>query len=228
LVEQLARAGVTIVSGLARGIDATAHKTALAAGGRTIAVLAHGIDQVYPPQHRGLAEDIARQGAVVSDYPLGVPPEAANFPPRNRIISALAQAVLVVEAGEQSGALITVKFALAQGRDVFAVPGPIFAMQSAGTNALIQAGAKLVRTAEDVLDELDPERIALPSPVQAELLPADPVEAALLRVLSREPQHVDDLARAAGLGAAQVASALVLLELAGRVRGVGGMCYVRG
>jgi DNA processing protein len=228
LVGPIAAAGVTIVSGLARGIDGEAHRAALDAGGRTIAVLGHGVDQVYPPEHRRLAERIAARGALVSDYAIGTPPEGGNFPPRNRIISALAQAVLVVEATQQSGALITVAFALAQGRDVFAAPGPIFAAQSAGPNGLIQAGAKLVCTPEDILDELDPGRIPLPSPVQPELLPSDPVEAALLGALSREPMHVDDLARAVGLPIAAVSSALVVLELAGRVRGVGGMCYVRG
>lgn len=228
LVGPIAAAGVTIVSGLARGVDGEAHRAALAVGGRTIAVLGNGIDQVYPPEHRGLSQQIPEHGALVSDYPVGMPPDGLNFPPRNRIISALAQAVLVVEAPEGSGALITVAFALAQGRDVFAVPGPIFAPGSAGTNALIQAGAKLVRAPADVLDELDPERIPLPSPLQPELLPADPVEAALMPLLSREPQHVDDLARAAGLPIAQVSSRLTLMELRGLVRGVGGMCYVQG
>jgi DNA processing protein len=228
LVSAVARAGVTIVSGLARGIDAEAHRAALEAGGRTIAVLGHGVDQVYPPEHAPLAGQIVGQGALVCDYPVGMPPDGANFPPRNRIISGLSQAVLVVEASEQSGALITVAFALAQGRDVFAVPGPLFAPQSVGTNGLLQAGAKLVRAPEDILDELDPERIPLPSPVQPELLPTDPVEAALVQLLTREPQHVDELARAVGLGVAQVSSALTMLELQGRVRGVGGMCYVTG
>ena len=141
LATHLAANGITIVSGLARGVDEVAHAAALAAGGRTAAVLGSGVDRVYPPENRALAEKIMQRGALLSDYPLGTPPESSNFPPRNRIISGLTMATIVVEAGETSGALITAGFAAEQGREVFAVPGSILAPQSRGTNKLIQNGA---------------------------------------------------------------------------------------
>jgi DNA processing protein len=150
LSADLARNGVTVVSGLARGIDGEAHQAALDAGGRTIAVLACGLDRVYPPEHRNLARAIVENGALVS-----VQPEARNFPPRNRIISGLSLGVLVVEAGTRSGALITVEFAIEQGRDVFAVPGNVVSRNSAGCNRLIQDGAKMVLGVEDILEELN-------------------------------------------------------------------------
>ena len=150
LVTGLVRHGVTIVSGLARGIDAVAHKIALEAGGRTIAVLGSGLDCIYPAEHRSLVREIvAGRGVVMSEYGLGVQPEAKNFPPRNRIISGLSLGVIVVEAGERSGALITANFALEQGRDVFAVPGNINSLASQGPNRLIQDGAKLVTSVDD-------------------------------------------------------------------------------
>ena len=152
---ELARAGVTVVSGLARGIDAVAHQAALDAGGRTVAVLGCGVDVAYPTQNRRLMQRILEQGAVLSEYTLGTPPEARNFPPRNRIISGLSLGVLVTEAGTRSGALITVDFAAEQGRDVFAVPGSVLNKGSKGTNALIQDGAKVVLGPEDILVELN-------------------------------------------------------------------------
>ena len=152
--QRLAQHGVTVVSGLARGVDALAHQAALKNGGRTLAVLGCGVDQIYPPEHRNLAKQICQAGGLVSDYPPGTPPEAANFPPRNRIISGLAQAVIVVEASEKSGALITAAFAMEQGREVFAVPGYLYAPQSKGTNNLIRAGGHLFMDIEDVLESL--------------------------------------------------------------------------
>ena len=147
VAEEIARGlvqnGVTVVSGLARGVDAVAHQSALKNGGRTLAVLGSGVDNIYPPEHRKLADEINQSGAIISDYPPGTPPDSANFPPRNRIISGLAQAVIVVEAGEKSGALITAAFAAEQGRDVFAVPGYLYAPQSLGTNRLIHDGARI-------------------------------------------------------------------------------------
>ena len=160
LAAGLAAAGATVVSGLARGIDTCAHRGALRGGGRTVAVLAHGIDFVYPSENRRLADQIVAQGALVTDYPAGTHPAGENFPPRNRIIAGLSAGVLVVEAGEGSGALITSHYAAEQGRDVFAVPGPITSPASRGCNLLIQDGAKLVTGLEDVLEELRP---ALPS-----------------------------------------------------------------
>ena len=151
----LAGCGVTIVSGLARGIDGIAHQAAIDAGGRTIAVLGSGLDNIYPPEHRGLADKIAVQGSVISDYPMGTKPEGRNFPPRNRIISGLSLAVIVIEAGESSGALITADFSADQGRDVFAVPGDIYKPSSKGTNRLIQAGAHPLVKPEEVLEVLN-------------------------------------------------------------------------
>ena len=221
----LARSGITIVSGLARGIDGEAHRAALEAGGRTIAVLGCGVDQVYPPEHRKLAAQIIAQGAVVSDYPLGTRPEGGNFPPRNRIISGLSLGVLITEAPVRSGALITANYAAEQGRDVFAVPGPILVRRSAGTNALIQDGAKLVLGPEDILEELNLNMVV--EQVEArQVLPADETEAALLSHLSAEPTHVDEIRQQVGLSIEQVTGTLALMELKGMVRQVGGMNYV--
>ena len=155
LASDLARNGVTIVSGLARGIDAQAHRAALEAGGRTIAVFGSGLDIIYPSEHKKLAQAVVENGALISEYALGTPPEGSNFPPRNRIISGLSLGVVIVEAGVRSGALITADFAAEQGREVFAVPGNIFHRGSQGTNRLIQQGAKLVLSVEDVLEELN-------------------------------------------------------------------------
>jgi DNA processing protein len=221
----LAANQVTVVSGLARGIDAEAHRAALDAGGRTIAVLGSGLDLIYPPENRALAEAITRAGALVSDYPPGTPPDAANFPPRNRIISGLAKAVVIVEAGEDSGALITADYAAEQGRDVFAVPGSIFQRSSRGANKLIQQGAKPILGAADILEELNLRLVT--EYKQARLVfPADETEQRLLACLSAEPLHVDDIGAQAGLPIAQVSSALALMELKGLVRQVGGMNYV--
>jgi DNA processing protein len=225
LTTALARSGITIVSGLARGIDAEAHWATLRAGGRTIAVLGCGIDQVYPPEHRKLAEEVIAHGALVSDYPLGTRPEGSNFPPRNRIISGLSLGVLVTDAGVRSGALITAGFAAEQGRDVFAVPGSILARGCAGTNALIRDGAKVVLGPEDILEELNLTMVVEQAEVR-QVLPADATEAALLARMSAEPTHVDELRQQVGLPIAQVTSTLALMELKGMVRQVGGMKYV--
>ncbi|RMF51119.1 MAG: DNA-protecting protein DprA [Anaerolineae bacterium] len=221
----LARHGVTVVSGLARGVDGVAHRAALQAGGRTLAVLGCGVDHIYPPEHRSLAEDILQAGALVSDYPPGTPPDAANFPARNRIISGLSLATVVVEAGETSGALITARFAVEQGRDVFAVPGGIYAPLSKGPNRLLKQGAHPLLSVEDVLEALNLSQVQQYR--QARLaLPEDPVERALLEHLRDEPLHVDELRALVNLPVAQVSAALTMMELKGLVRQVGAMHYV--
>jgi DNA processing protein len=221
----LARSGVTVISGLARGVDAIAHQAALNAGGRTLAVLGNGVDRVYPYEHRRLAEKILQSGALLSDYPPGTPPEASNFPPRNRIISGLSMAVVVVEAGEQSGALITASFAADQGRDVFAVPGNINAPQSVGTNQLIQQGAKPFLDVRDLLETLDLTMVT-EQRVARRILPADDLEVKLIDLLADHPLHVDDISHQIDMPIAKVTSTLALMELKGMVRQVGGMQYV--
>lgn len=225
LAELLARHGVSVISGLARGVDAAAHQTCLKFGGRTIAVLGSGVDQIYPPEHRKLAEEIAKNGAVISDYPPGTPPESNNFPPRNRIISGLSRVVVVIEAGITSGALITSTFAAEQGRDVFALPGSIYASQSKGTNRLIQQGARPLVEVKDVLDALNIEQVQ--EYRQARLdLPADLREQQLLDALGYEPVHIDDLGNLTGWGMDSLTATLTMMELKGLVRQVGGMNYI--
>jgi len=221
----LARNGITIVSGLARGIDAQAHRAALDAGCRTIAVLGSGVDVLYPPEHRGMAVEIMECGAVVSEYGLGTRPEAGNFPPRNRIISGLSLGVLVVEAGQRSGALITAGFAAEQGRDVFAVPGNIFQRSSAGCNRLLRDGATPALSVSDVLEELNLTMVEQQVNVKA-AVPASSVELRLLDHLSAEPVHVDDLCRTVDLPVSEVSGTLALMELKGQVRQAGGMTYI--
>jgi DNA processing protein len=209
LASELAQAGVTVVSGLARGIDTEAHKAALEGGGRTVAVLGSGLDILYPPENRGVARRIVDEGrgAVVSEFPLGTQPDAVNFPSRNRIISGLSLGVLVVEAGERSGALITVTFALEQGRDVFAVPGPITSRMSDGPNNLLKNGAKCVTSVRDILEELNMEMIT--EHVEAvRSLPTDPTERMLLEYLQESTQHIDDLTTRSGLPASTVSAVL--------------------
>lgn len=221
----LARHGVTVVSGLARGIDSIAHQSCLRSGGRTIAVLGSGVDQIYPPEHKQLAESIILNGAVISDYPLGTPPDGVNFPPRNRIISALSQAVVVVEASERSGALITASFAAQQGREVLAVPGNIYAPQSVGANRLIESGAHIYTGLESLFDILNLDNADQYRSAKA-VLPTDSTEAALFALLGREPLHVDEIQLKSNLPIEQVSSTLTMMELKGLVRQVGSMRFV--
>jgi DNA processing protein len=223
---QLAAQGITVISGLAHGVDSAAHRGALDGGGRTIAVLGCGIDRIYPSDNQKLANDILRHGALISEFPIGTPPEAHNFPRRNRIISGLGLGVLVVEAPEKSGALITTTIAADQGREVFAVPGNIFNPMSGGTNRLIQDGAKLVMSVEDILDELNLAHIAVQTSAVAErIAPANDNEHCLLGHLGADPIHIDDLTRLSGLPVAVVSSTLTILELKGLARMVGHMQY---
>ncbi|HRN67205.1 MAG TPA: DNA-processing protein DprA [Promineifilum sp.] len=227
LVAGLVVNGITVVSGLARGIDAVAHRTALEDGGRTIAVMASGIDKVYPPEHRDLAREIvAGRGAIISDYPFGAEPESSHFPARNRLISGLSLGVIVIEAGERSGALITARFALEQNREVFAVPGNIHSPVSVGTNRLIQQGGKLVMRVEDILEELN-LRMAAEQAVAQVVLPETAEEAALISQLSSQPIHVDELGRLTGMPMSLISSTLTMMELKGMVQQVGGMNYIR-
>jgi DNA processing protein len=229
LAAALACRGLTIVSGLARGIDAAAHRGAIEGGGRTLAVLGSGLDQIYPAEHAGLADEVAAHGAVMSEFPLGTPPLRLHFPRRNRIISGLSLGVIVVEAGVGSGALITAHHALEQGREVFAVPGRVHARYSEGCNRLIKAGAKLVESWEDVLSELvphlrrlAPKRVASPSPPGLTA-----AEQQVFDILAEGPLHIDPLIVRAGLPGGRVASALVGLEMKGLVRQLRGKVFER-
>ncbi len=225
IVADLARNGVTIISGLARGIDSIAHRVALEARGRTIAIFACGLDIVYPAENAKLAREIIEHGALVSEYPLGTKPKADNFPRRNRIMSGLSLGVLVIEAGESSGALITISHALEQNREVFAVPGSILSPNSRGTNRLIQEGAKLVMSCADILQELNLSVVAQQLEMK-ELVSVNETESRLLKELTTEPIHIDEVCRRSGLPMATVSSTLAIMEIKGMVKQVGGMNYV--
>jgi DNA processing protein len=218
MARDLAAAGVTVVSGLARGIDGAAHRGALEAGGRTVAILGSGLDQLYPPEHAPLAAKIAGQGAVVTEFPFGVPPFPQHFPRRNRLIAGWTRGVVVVEAAAKSGALSTARVALEEGREVLAVPGHPGHTGSVGTNQLIRDGAVLVRDAQDVAQEMGWE---LPAPEAA--APDDP----LLRALAREPRGLDELQARSGWGVPKILTRLTELELEDKVRRLPGPLFVR-
>ncbi|MQY51782.1 DNA-processing protein DprA [Rhodocyclus gracilis] len=235
----LARAGLSIVSGLALGIDGAAHRGALSAGGHTVALIGTGIDRIYPARHHQLALDIAAHGAVVSEYPLGTPPLAANFPRRNRLIAGMSRGVLVVEAAVESGSLITARLAAEQGRDVFAIPGSIHSPQARGCHRLLREGAKLIETAEDVLEELrwsglpSINRSAAPDTTDstagqtcADSETPDKAQR-LLAALGHDPCALDELALRSGLTAGPLSLILLQLELDGRVASLPGGRYQR-
>ncbi len=223
----MAKAGVTIVSGLASGIDAVAHWAALEAGNRTVAVLGSGVDVMYPREHTNLAAQIAENGALISEHPLGTRPKAEHFPRRNRILSGITLGTLVVEAGEHSGALITARHALDQNREVFAVPGSVLSPSSRGTNRLIQRSeAKLVSDYKDILEELNLSWVGKQIEMEA-LFPANDNESQVLHYVGHEPIHIDEIIRSSGLEISIVSSVLAMMELRGMVRQVGGMNYVR-
>ena len=229
LVGGLAARGVPIVSGMARGIDSVAHQGALKVGGRTMAVLGCGVDVVYPPENGKLAEEIVAHGAIISEYPMGTPPEAENFPRRNRIISGMSLGTIVVEAGEKSGALLTAKYALDQNREVFAVPGDISRRKSRGTNRLIKDGAKLVESVEDVLQELESKLKGLLEPPDKRPLKVTLVgaEKDVFEQLSGDPLHIDALSQQIQKSPGEVLATLLLLELKGLVRQLPGKMFVK-
>jgi DNA processing protein len=229
LAGDLASHGVCVVSGMARGVDTAAHKGALKAGGRSVGVLGCGVDKIYPPENRALFGEMADKGCLVSEFPLGTLPLAENFPRRNRIISGLCSGVLVVEAAEKSGSLITAQYALEHGRDVFAVPGNISFATSRGSNRLIKQGAKLVDCIEDILEELPgcsntstDAPLFQPSPRTFALTPK---EAAIYELLARSPLHIDDIISQTELTAGEVSSMLLHLELKGAVTPLPGTHY---
>ena len=224
IVTELVRNNITIVSGLARGIDSIAHQSALKAGGRSIAVFGCGLDIVYPAENAALAKSLLERGAQVSEYPPGTKPKPEYFPRRNRIISGLSLGVLVTEAGETSGALITASCALEQNREVFAIPGSILSPASSGTNHLIREGAKLVSNCTDILEELNLTAVARQLELK-EIVPSSDTEAHLLKQLSAEPVHIDEVCRSSNLPMSTVSSTLAMMELKGLVKQVGTMNY---
>lgn len=241
LARGLVRAGLTVISGLARGIDGAAHRAALEAGGRTIAVLAGGLSEIYPPEHAELAENIVKQGALVSETPMTVAPQPGMFPARNRIISGLSRAVIVVEANARSGALITAKHALEQGREVFAIPGNADSAASAGCLELIRSGARLIRGPEDVLEDLkgiaapsaEPSRKTTPALFESQPAPVaspppnlEPQHQAIWDLLESK-RHADELARAGGLSIGDLSRALTQMELKRLIRRLPGNFYER-
>ena len=229
LGRELAAAGITVISGLARGIDGCAHRGALAGGGRTVAVLGSGLDRMYPPEHARLAAGIAAQGALLSEFPLGAEPEPWHFPLRNRVISGLARGVVVVEAAARSGALGTADMALEQGREVFAIPGPITSPTSAGTNRLIRQGAGLVESARDVLESFPDLAARLPAVegIPAAIAGLSDSEQRLLNAIGSAPLPIDDIIRISPDPAAATAALLTALELKGLVRQHPGKIFAR-
>jgi DNA processing protein len=235
IARDLAARGITIISGGARGIDTESHRGALAGKGRTVAVLGCGIDVIYPAENEELFRLIAGSGAVVTEYPMGTPPEPNNFPPRNRIISGMSIGVVVIEAADDSGSLITASYSLEQGREVYAVPGSVVSPTSRGTNSLIKKGAKLVEGSQDILmdlfpalkgylRELDFDTSVAPSPD----FKLEPDEKALYECISLNPEHIDALVSKSGINASKALSLLLGLEMKGAVRQISGMRFVRG
>lgn len=224
LVRELSSSGLTIVSGMARGVDSLAHKTALDCGCRTIAVLGCGVDIIYPAQNVILAKEIIKNGALVSEYPPGTQPIPGHFPARNRIISGLSLGTLVTEADEKSGSLITAGSALEQNREVFAVPGPIYSRLSKGPSGLIKQGAKLVTSAEDILEELNIEQKQKAQKVK-QILPDNLDEEAIIKLLINEPKHIDQLLRESKFSSDKLNGLLVTMELKGKISSLGNGSY---
>ena len=228
IVEPLAHAEIGIVSGLALGIDGLAHEAALAAGGKTYAVVGTGLDQMYPPQHAQLADRIVKEGgAIISEFPLGTQPLPQNFPQRNRIVAGMCAGTLVIEAGEKSGALLTAKLALDENREVFCIPGDITRETSVGTNKFIRLGAQLATSANDILTALNLQQNPEYSGAHSAYAGATTEEKVILKNLSTEPRHVDELASLCDCDPSVITSTLTVLELQGHVRHVGGLHYTK-
>ncbi len=231
IATELARNGITVVSGMARGIDSIGHLSALKEHGRTIAVFGSGLDVIYPPEHRRLAERISSSGALVSEFFLGTRPEAPNFPRRNRLISGLSLGVVVVEAGAKSGALLTANCALEQNREVFAIPGNLWSQKSEGTNRLIKQGAKLVTSVEDILEELPIAlrggKLSSLAAREADLPDLSQGEKGIFKLISDEPRHIDRIATDASVSVWDALSLLLSLELKGLVKQLSGKMFIR-
>jgi DNA processing protein len=227
LVKDLVQAGLTIVSGLALGIDGIAHRSALENGGKTIAVLGNSLDEknIYPRANINLAREISESGAMLSDYPVETPAGEFTFPARNRLIAGMSLGTLIIEAGEKSGSLITANLALEFNREVFSVPGSIFSAQSIGTNQLLKKGAKLVMGVKDILEELNLEEKNGIKNIPAKI-PSNKEEAILLKVLSNEPLHIDNLSRISKLGTASISATLSMMEIKGWIKDIGGQNYI--
>jgi DNA processing protein len=227
LARDLAHSGITVVSGMALGIDTFAHCGAMEAGGKTIAVLGNSLDDenIYPKHNFNLSREIAESGLLISDYPVETKAGELTFPARNRIIAGLSLGTVVVEAGEASGALITAEMALEYNREVFAVPGPIFSPQSVGTNNLLKKGAKVVTSVKDILEELNLGTDTLPAAIFSKI-PETKEEEILLKVLGSEPLHIDNISKISKLGTVTVASTLSLMEIKGWTKNIGGQNYI--
>ncbi len=224
---ELASHGITVVSGLARGIDSSSHKGALKAKKRTIAVLGSGMANIYPDEHKDLARKISESGAVISEFPMNTIPDKGNFPKRNRIISGLSLGVVCVEAAEKSGALITCDCALEQGREVFAVPGKVDSMTSKGTNRLIKQGAKLAQGVEDILEELDMESSYRSANGEGNATILDKDEGLVYTLLSSDPKYIDDICKESGIGLNRIAGILLNLEIKKFVKQLPGKNFVK-
>ncbi len=228
ICSSLAKIGIVVVSGMARGIDTVAHKETLNSGGKTMAVLGSGLKQIYPPENKRLAEEISQNGVLISEFPMNMPPLKENFPRRNRIISGLSKGVVVVEAPEKSGALITADFALEQGKDVFAVPGNTDLYSFKGCNNLIKQGAKLVCNTFDIIEELFPEIVDKHDAKREESLPDIATEhRPVYALLSKEPIGVDTLTEKLNLNSQHILSSLLQLELAGLAKQLPGKLFVK-
>lgn len=220
VAEGLAEAGITIVSGLALGLDAEAHKAAITKKSRTIAVLANGLDQIYPLTNKPIGDKILENGAIISEQPIGMPPLKQNFPARNRIISGLSLGMLVTEAGDKSGTLYTANFALEQNRLIYAIPGPIYNPLAHGPNNLIKMGAKPVTSAEDILEDLGIE--AAPA---KKALPETPDEVMIFEILENEAKHIDEITRLSEKTSGEISRILTMMEIKEKVKHLGGMVY---